>query len=135
MFILSICSKDTSEFESTLLEGIIYSPVDGVIEMIFNTKHAIGIKSNNNLEILIHLGIDTVKLNGEGFEVFVSEKQKIKAGDKLMSMDLDFIKNNAKSDISPIIFTNLEENTTINFTPKNIKAKENNIIEIRKNEN
>ncbi|MGL4912400.1 MAG: PTS sugar transporter subunit IIA [Romboutsia sp.] len=113
-------------------DGMILSPVDGTVEMVFDTKHAIGLKTEVGLEILIHLGIDTVNLKGEGFEVFVNEGDSVTAGDKLIKMDVDFIQKNAKSDISPVIFTNLEENQTIKVIAGNVEAKEMNRIEIVK---
>lgn len=113
-------------------DGIIVSPVDGTVEMIFDTKHAVGLKADNGLEILIHLGVDTVNLKGEGFEVFVNAGDKVSAGDKLIKMDVDFIQKNAKSDISPIIFTNLEENQSVKVITGKVVAKEENRIEILK---
>lgn len=58
-------------------QGVVYSPIVGVVSMIFPTLHAIGLKANNGAEILIHVGIDTVKLNGKGFKTFVREGQKL----------------------------------------------------------
>ncbi|CEH34975.1 PTS sugar transporter subunit IIA [Romboutsia lituseburensis] len=113
-------------------DGIIVSPVDGTVEMVFDTKHAVGLKADNGLEILIHLGVDTVNLKGEGFEVFVNAGDKVSAGDKLIKMDVDFIQKNAKSDISPIIFTNLEENQSVKVITGKVVAKEENRIEILK---
>lgn len=113
-------------------DGIIVSPVDGTVEMVFDTKHAVGLKADNGLEILIHLGVDTVNLKGEGFEVFVNAGDKVSAGDKLIKMDVDFIQKNAKSDISPVIFTNLEENQSVKVITGNVVAKEENRIEILK---
>lgn len=113
-------------------DGDIFSPVNGTIEMIFDTKHAIGIKSDNGKEILIHLGVDTVNLKGQGFKVFVETGQKVKAGDLLIHMDVEFIRNNAKSDLSPVIFTNLEESEYISFVPKKIFSKEKDIISIKR---
>ena len=94
-------------------DGEVISPVDGEIQLVFETKHAIGLKTEDDLEILIHFGVDTVNLNGEGFEVFVKPGDKVKAGDKLMKVDLELVKANAKSDITPVIFTNLEEGKTV----------------------
>lgn len=111
-------------------DGIIVSPVNGTVEMIFETKHAIGLKTDSGLEVLIHLGIDTVNLKGKGFEVLVKEKQKVKAGEKLVNMDVDYIKNNAPSDISPIIFTNLIEGQKVKVVTGSVKASEENRIEI-----
>lgn len=111
-------------------DGVIVSPVSGSVEMVFETKHAIGLKANDGLEILIHLGIDTVNLKGEGFNVFVKAGDKVKVGDKLIKMDVDFIKANAKSDISPIVFTNLNENQSIKVVTGPVNAKDENRIKI-----
>ncbi|MGL5753457.1 MAG: PTS sugar transporter subunit IIA [Paraclostridium sp.] len=113
-------------------DGIIVSPVDGKIGVVFETKHAIIIESTEGKEILIHLGIDTVNLKGEGFEVFVNVGDEVKAGDKLVKMDLPFIEANAKSSISPIIFTNLESNESIKVTEGPVSAGEANRVEIVK---
>ena len=112
-------------------DGNIVSPVNGTVEMIFDTKHAIGLKDENGREILIHLGIDTVNLNGEGFEVFVATGDKIKAGDKLIKMNVNFIKENATSDISPIIFTNLKENESVSVVTGVVSSLEKNRIFVK----
>ncbi len=93
-------------------EGLAVSPVDGEIIQVFPTKHAIGIRAKNGAEILIHIGLETVSLNGEGFETFVKEGDKVKVGDKLVSFDLDIIKSKAKSTITPIIITNTDQAST-----------------------
>ncbi|MGG5252428.1 glucose-specific PTS transporter subunit IIBC [Neobacillus sp. SM06] len=90
-------------------EGLVVSPVDGKIINLFPTKHAIGILSDGGREILIHIGIDTVNLKGEGFETFVAENDRVEKGQPLMKVDLDYIKEHATSTITPIIFTNLAE--------------------------
>lgn len=90
-------------------EGTVVSPVDGEIVNVFPTKHAIGILSNGGKEILIHIGIDTVKLNGEGFEVLVSQGDKVTKGQQLIKIDLHYIRENAPSTITPVVFTNLSE--------------------------
>ncbi|MGL5328449.1 MAG: PTS sugar transporter subunit IIA [Peptostreptococcaceae bacterium] len=111
-------------------DGTIVSPVNGTIEMVFDTKHAVGLKNEDGLEILIHLGIDTVNLKGEGFEVFVKAGDTVKAGDKLIQMDVDFIQKNAKSDISPVIFTNLEDGKSVKIVTGKVEAKEAKRVEI-----
>lgn len=111
-------------------DGVIVSPINGTVEMVFDTKHAVGLKSNNGKEVLIHLGIDTVNLKGEGFEVFVQAGDKINIGDKLIKMDVDFVKANAKSEISPVIFTNLDDNESISFVPGDITQLEEGRISI-----
>ena len=87
-------------------EGVVVSPVDGEIVQFFHTKHAIGIQSESGAEILIHVGLETVNMNGEGFEGHVNVGEKVKAGDKLLSFDLDLIKEKAASTVTPIVITN-----------------------------
>ncbi len=89
-------------------KGEVYSPIDGVVEMLFPTLHALGLKSSNGTEILIHIGIETVELDGEGFKAFVSQGQKIKAGDKLIEFDMEFIKTKVPSTDIMVIFTSGE---------------------------
>lgn len=96
-------------------EGILYSPIDGEIVQVFPTLHAVGIKSNNGLEILVHIGIDTVNLSGESFESFVVVGDKVTAGQKLISFDIDLIKEKAKSAIIPLIITNMDNIENIEY--------------------
>lgn len=90
-------------------EGKVYSPVDGEISMIADSKHALGITSNTGLEILIHIGLDTVELNGEPYTSHVSQGQKVKAGDLLMEFDIEKIKASGKAVESPVIITNADD--------------------------
>ncbi len=87
--------------------NIVYSPVDGRLVTLFPTKHALGIETDTGVEILIHVGLDTVKLNGEGFESLVEQGQLIQRGDALLKLDLDYLTANAPSVITPVVFTNL----------------------------
>ncbi len=87
-------------------EGKVLSPIDGQVIQVFHTKHAIGLRSQTGIELLIHVGLETVSLNGEGFEIYVREGQKIKFGDEIMSFDLSMISERAASTITPIIITN-----------------------------
>ncbi|EOD01497.1 PTS system, glucose-specific component IIC / IIB / IIA [Caldisalinibacter kiritimatiensis] len=113
-------------------EGVVYSPVDGKIAQIFNTKHAIGIVTDNGIEILIHIGIDTVKMNGEGFKSFISQGDTVKCGDKLIEFDIDLIKKKAKSVITPIVITNTAEIKGLNVIKKGkIKSGED-LLKIQK---
>ncbi|MCR2823651.1 N-acetylglucosamine-specific PTS transporter subunit IIBC [Lederbergia panacisoli] len=88
-------------------KGAVASPVDGEILNVFPTKHAIGIRSKQGYEILIHVGIDTVNLKGEGFTSHVKEGDNVSKGQEILTFNLDYIKKNATSAITPIIFTNL----------------------------
>ncbi|UOQ43277.1 N-acetylglucosamine-specific PTS transporter subunit IIBC [Halobacillus salinarum] len=93
------------------------SPVNGKVIQVFPTKHAIGLVLENGLEILIHIGLDTVKLKGEGFETLVEEGQSVKQGEPLIRADLKEIERKVPSVITPVIFTNLEnENITLHKT-------------------
>nr|WP_273702717.1 PTS glucose transporter subunit IIA [Thermoanaerobacter sp. A7A] len=88
-------------------EGIVYSPVNGTIIQLFPTKHALGIKTEEGLEVLIHIGMDTVEMKGNGFESFVSEGEKVKIGDKLLKFDMELVKKEHPL-TSPIIITNMD---------------------------
>ena len=86
-------------------DGLVCAPCDGTVTMIFPTGHAMGIASESGFEVLIHAGIDTVKLNGEGFEVFVEQGKHVKKGDRLLRMDLDFIRSQGLNPQTMMIFT------------------------------
>ncbi|WP_373605028.1 PTS sugar transporter subunit IIA [Bacillus sp. AFS002410] len=103
-------------FAITPSEGVVVAPFDGEIVQVFHTKHAIGIRSKDGVEILIHVGLETVKLNGEGFDAHVTEGQNVNAGDHLLTFNIDYIKENAKSTITPVIFTNGDVIENINIT-------------------
>ncbi|WBL14674.1 PTS sugar transporter subunit IIA [Sutcliffiella sp. NC1] len=88
--------------------GMVVSPVDGKIVQVFPTKHAVGIETSNGVEILIHIGLETVQMNGEGFTAHVQEGSRVSVGDKLISFDLSIVQAKAKSTITPIIITNTD---------------------------
>jgi PTS system D-glucosamine-specific IIC component len=114
-------------------EGTVVSPVDGKIINLFPTKHAIGILSDSGREILIHIGIDSVKLKGEGFEVSIEENEHVKAGQPLLKVDLDFVKNHTPSIITPVVFTNLKEGEAVVIIKNGmVELKEKDIISISK---
>ncbi|GGB80782.1 MULTISPECIES: PTS sugar transporter subunit IIA [Staphylococcus] len=94
-------------------EGEVVSPINGKVDNIFPTKHAIGLQADNGLELLVHVGLDTVQLDGEGFEVLVESGDTVNIGDPLLRFDLNYIKENAKSVISPIIITNSDNTSAI----------------------
>jgi PTS system sucrose-specific IIC component len=86
--------------------GQVNSPVDGIVTTVFPTKHAIGVTSDEGVEILIHIGMDTVEMNGEGFESFVKQNERVKKGDLMIRVDLDKIKAAGLSSITPVVVTN-----------------------------
>lgn len=93
--------------------GLIVSPCDGVVTMIYPTKHAVGIKLDNGCELLLHFGIDTVNLNGNGFEVLVKINQRINKGDLILNADLEYIREKATSDQVILVITKIEDNLKI----------------------
>lgn len=114
-------------------EGTVVSPVDGKIVNLFPTKHALGILADNGREILIHFGIDTVKLKGEGFETLVTENDQVKQGQPLLKVNLDYIKENATATITPVVFTNLAEGEAVQINKRgNVELKEEGVITITK---
>ena len=104
---------------------VVRAPEDGEVCFVFETKHAIGFLTDTGISLLIHMGIDTVQLNGKGFKVFVENGQKVKKGDPLLELDLDYLKQNAPSLVSPVLCTELEDNQKIRLLKEgNIQAGE-----------
>lgn len=113
-------------------DGKIVSPVNGKVLNVFPTKHAIGLEADNGMEILVHIGIDTVGLKGEGFTAMIAEGDEVKRGQALMEVDLDYVKKHAASTITPIVFTNLQENQYIELKATGeINHNDPDIIEIK----
>ena len=109
----------------TPTDGTVVAPADGFISFVFPSKHAIGLTTNDGLELLIHIGIDTVKLDGKGFETFVKDGDEVKKGDKLLSFDINFVKENAPSLTSPCICTSLNDKQKVRLLKTgDIKAGE-----------
>ena len=106
------------------IEGIVTAPCDGKISMIFDTGHAFGMEANNGAEILIHIGIDTVNLNGEGFEILKKPGQKVKRGEPVIRFDLEKVKKlydtatmvimtNGKNFVKTAVGCNVDNDTKI----------------------
>lgn len=113
-------------------EGEVYSPVNGRIENIFKTKHCISIISDDGKEIMLHLGIDTVKLEGKSFNILAQVGDEVKAGDLLGTIDLAYISKMNYSPIVPIIFTNILDHDVVLRKTGNVKAKEKDVIKFVK---
>lgn len=92
-------------FAIEMQDGKVVAPFSGEVMVCFPTGHAYGLKSNDGKEILIHIGMDTVELDGKGFDVKVQAGQKIKQGDVLVNVDIDYVKSQGKSLVTPIVFT------------------------------
>ena len=106
-------------------DPFVRAPEDGEVAFAFDTKHAIGFVTDSGISLLIHVGIDTVKLNGEGFEALVESGQTVKKGDPMLKLDLEYLKANAPSITSPVLCTELEDNQRIHLLQEGqIKAGE-----------
>jgi len=90
-------------------EGKVYAPVDGEIGLVFDTRHAVSMTGDEGMEVLIHVGLDTVNLKGEGYEAHVSAGDKVKKGDLLLSVDLDKVKEAGYDTITPVIICNTDD--------------------------
>ena len=93
-------------FAVELTSGTVRAPFSGEVTVVFPTEHAIGMKRADGLEVLIHIGMDTVELNGKGFSLKVKQGDYVSAGDVLVEVDLDYIKSEGKSLVSPVVFPN-----------------------------
>ncbi|PTX53751.1 PTS system IIA component (Glc family) [Melghirimyces profundicolus] len=90
-------------------EAVVRAPVDGEIIQLFHTKHAVGIRTEEGLEVLIHIGLETVSMEGEGFTAKVKEGDRVRAGQPLIEFSLDAVQEKAKSTITPIVITNMDK--------------------------
>lgn len=94
-------------------DGRIYAPADGKIGMLFDTLHAISMTTDFGAEVLIHVGIDTVKMNGDGFEAHVSAGDRVKKGDLLLAVDLDKVKAAGYDTITPMLVCNTTDYASV----------------------
>ncbi|WP_096190550.1 PTS sugar transporter subunit IIA [Evansella halocellulosilytica] len=114
--------------------GVVVAPVDGKVVQVAPTKHAIGIQTDDGTELLIHVGLDTVSLNGAGFQVQVSTGDKLSVGQPLMEFDLEYIREHATDVITPVVITNShdqDKNYSLKVTEK-AKAGETVLISYRR---
>ena len=95
--------------------GQVLAPEDGEVMFVFPSKHAVGLRTADGMEYLLHIGVATVKLDGEGFEVFVQDGQKVSRGDRIMEFDLETIRSRAASDACMAVFTGLKEGQSIHM--------------------
>lgn len=97
----------------TPTDSVIKAPADGEISFVFDTKHAIGFTTDDGVSLIIHVGIDTVKLQGKGFEILKQQGEKVKKGEPIMKIDIDYLKKNAPSLDTPVMCTELKDNEKI----------------------
>lgn len=109
-------------------EEIIVAPFDGEITSVVDTGHAVGLTSSDGVELLIHVGVDTVKMQGDGFQVFVTEGQKVKTGEKLLKFDRDKIRKAGYSDTTAVLVTNSDDYSSVKTVAENVKQKDTVII-------
>lgn len=109
-------------------EGKIYSPVDGTVDNVMDTGHALAIVAKDGAQILIHIGLETVELKGEGFRPHVTAGQKVRTGDLLMEVDLDLLKSRGYQLITPILVLNSDSFQEITPCTGDAKAKETVIL-------
>jgi glucose-specific phosphotransferase system IIA component len=101
--------------------GELYAPCDAKVAMVFPTKHAIGLTLKDGTEILIHFGLETVNLNGAGFETFVEQGEKVNENTLLLKADLNYIKEHAEDDCVVFVFTQISEDKKIDITTGGVK--------------
>lgn len=104
-------------------DGRVCAPADGVVSTVFPTGHAVGMTTRDNVEILIHVGLDTVKMNGEGFEIRCTDGQEVKKGELLIQADLEKISEAGYDTITPVIVCNSDDFSQIDkLTGNEVKA-------------
>jgi glucose PTS system EIICBA or EIICB component len=130
--VLSLSEVPDATFSQKLLgdgfavmpsEGVVFAPVAGKIETLFPTLHAIGLKSRSGVELLIHVGVDTVQMKGEGFKAFVKQGDWVEPGQKLLEFDMELVRKKAKSLATPILVTNMDhiKSMRVDLTGSNVK--------------
>lgn len=114
-------------------DGEVVAPINGILETVFPTGHAFGIKASDGKEVLVHIGIDTVELNGRGFTSFVKQGDTVKTGDKIIQADLEVIKNAGYSPITMVLITNEQYGIEEILNQNSIVKKNTEILRLRKN--
>lgn len=112
--------------------GEVYAPVSGSVALVFPTKHAIGLLSDDGVEVLIHIGMDTVELDGEGFEVYVNSGDNVEQGQLIAKFDIDLITSKGKSVVTPIVITNSNDFEIVDPNAYGEVRIKNVIIEVKK---
>ena len=110
---------------------LILAPIDGKVEKIFDTNHAFSIVTESGIELFVHFGIDTVQLEGKGFERLIEEGKTVKRGTPIIKYDYEFLKANAKTVITPVIISNIDEFAGLEKATGEAIAGETKILEVK----
>lgn len=110
----------------------IVAPVDGVIGKIFETNHAFSMESKEGVELFVHFGIDTVELKGEGFTRVAQEGQSVKRGDTVIEFDLELLESKAKSVLTPVVISNMDEITSLDKKVGEVVVGESVVLTLKK---
>lgn len=110
----------------------IVAPIDGVIGKIFETNHAFSMESKENVELFVHFGIDTVELKGEGFTRVAQEGQEVKRGETIIEIDLALLEQKAKSVLTPVVISNMDEISNLDKKAGQVVAGESVILTLKK---
>ncbi|MFZ7229472.1 PTS glucose transporter subunit IIA [Avibacterium avium] len=108
------------------------APVDGVVGKIFETNHAFSMESTDGVELFVHFGIDTVELKGEGFRRVAEEGQTVKRGDTIIELDLELLEAKAKSVLTPVVISNMDEISHIEKKTGEVVAGESVVLVVKK---
>lgn len=113
------------------VEGVLRAPVAGEVIQLFPTQHALGIRTVDGVEVLIHIGLETVAMKGKGFTAKVKEGDRVKTGQPLIQFSLDDVKEKAKSSITPIVITNMDHVDRLTLKPAEAAQKGDPILEVK----
>lgn len=113
-------------------KGTVVAPCDGKVVQIFSTNHAVGIETNIGVDLLIHIGIDTVELKGEGFKRLVEEGENVKKGQPILEVNLERIEELGKPIISPFIITNMDQVEIKEYKKGQVQAGESTVLVLKK---
>ena len=108
------------------------APVNGTIGKIFETNHAFSIESDDGVELFVHFGIDTVELKGEGFKRVAEEGQAVKVGDTIIEFDLALLEEKAKSTLTPVVISNMDEIKELNKLSGTVSVSDSTILRVTK---
>ena len=117
-----VAAEPAVQPENKPAEGIVTVPFEGEVVSVMDTGHAVGLVSEDGMELLIHVGVDTVKMNGEGFHMLAKEGQKVKTGEKLLEFDIDKIRKAGFSPVTAVLVTNSDDYKKVKILSRDVKV-------------